>query len=154
MKNKRTVPGLSNPRRAADPFLGTPKPNCDNDTASWNNVHPAFLPQNEVEASPNVPQNILDLIKIALGPYMNSEGWETVRCAILSPNQYNHDHPREREDHLLCTEELAGKLHVSRVTIFRYMKAGKIRAYKLGRRNLFSLNEVLATLKNEEVANV
>ncbi len=115
---------------------------------------PVGLPQNEVEASSNVPQNILDLIRIALGPYMNSEGWETVRGAILSPNQYNHDLPHEQEDRLLSTEELAGKLHVSRVTIFRYMKAGKIRAYKLGRRNLFSLNEVLATLKNEEVANV
>ena len=152
MKNKRPVPGLSTTRRAADCLLGTPNPNYD--TASWNNVHPAFLPQNEVEVSTNIPQNILDSIRIALGPYMNREGWETVRGAILSPNQYNHDLPREREDQLLCTEELAGKLHVSRVTIFRYMKAGKIRAYKFGRRNLFSLNEVMATLKGEEATYV
>ena len=145
MKNKRPVPGLSNPRRAADRFLGTPKPNYE--TASWNNAHPAFLPQKEVEVSTNIPQNILDSIRIALGPYMNREGWETVRGAILSPNQYNHDLPARGEDHFLCTEELAGKLHVSRATIFRYMKAGKIRAYKLGRRNLFSLREVMAAVK-------
>ena len=152
MKNIRPVPGLSTPRRAADCLLGTPKPN--HDTASWNNVHPTFLPQNEVEVGTNVPQHILDSIRIALGPYMNREGWETVCGAILSPNQYNHELSNEREDHLLSTEELAGKLHVSRVTLFRYMKAGKIRAYKLGRRNLYSLNEVMASLKGEGVANV
>ncbi len=30
-------------------------------------------------------------------------------------------------------EELAGKLRVSNMTIYRYIKAGKVKAYKIGK---------------------
>ena len=104
--------------------------------------------------APTIPPNILDSIRIALGPYMDSDAWEAVCRTIMSPKHSVQQATPEQEDRLLSTEELCNLLHTSRATVFRYMKAGKIKAYKLGRRNLFSLNEVLATLKNEEVANV
>ena len=98
-----------------------------------------------------VPQSIQDCIRSILSPYKVS--WDKVQEAILSPVNRNQKSATEEET-ILSTEELAELLHVSRVTIFRYMKAGKIQSYKLGRRNLFSLNEVIATLKSVEVANV
>ena len=89
-----------------------------------------------------------------LSNYLDREAWENVRRAILAPDHRASEVVPEQEDRLLSTEEMCEFLHTSRPSIFRFMKAGKIRAYKLGRRNLFSLNEVLATLKNAEVANV
>ena len=100
-----------------------------------------------------VPQNVLDCVRSALSPYLDRARWTKVHDAILAPEGSNPE-PAPVQDHFLSTEELGKILHVSRPTIFRYMKAGKIKAHKLGRRNLFSLNEVLATLKNAEVANV
>lgn len=100
-----------------------------------------------------VPQNVLDCVRSALSPYLDRARWNKVHDAILSP-EGSKPEPAPAEDRFLSTEELGNFLHVSRPTIFRYMKAGKINAHKLGRRNLFSLNEVLATLKNAEVANV
>ena len=42
-------------------------------------------------------------------------------------------------------------LHVSRITLHRYRTAGKIRVFKLGRRNLYSSKEIRAALKSEKV---
>ena len=117
------------------------------------------LPQNEVEfarsvQNPPVPPEVLGCVQSILSNYLDREAWENVRRAILAPDHRASEAVSEQEDRLLSTEELGGLLHTSRVTLSRYKKAGKIRAYKLGRRNLFSLSEVLATLKNEEVANV
>ena len=101
---------------------------------------------------PAVPQNVLDLIHGALLPYPVQ--WGRVLTAILSSEDCNElKAVSVEEDRFLSTEELGEYLHVSRSTIFRYMKAGKIHAHKLGRRNLFSLREVVAALKNEEVPN-
>ena len=117
------------------------------------------LPQNEVEfarsvQNPPVPPEVLGCVQSILSNYLDREAWENVRRAILAPDHRASEVVPEQEDRLLSTEEMCEFLHASRPSIFRFMKAGKIRAYKLGRRNLFSLNEVLATLKNEEVANV
>lgn len=116
-------------------------------------------PLTEVEpartvSNPVVPASVLRCVQSILIDYMDSEKWETVRSAILAPDHRASGTIPEQEDRLLSTEEIAEWLHVSRVTIFRFMRAGKIRAYKLGRRNLFSLREVVATLKGVEVTNV
>ena len=97
-----------------------------------------------------VPEHIVDYIHGMLLPY--PVAWDSVYNAITS--SANDEAETSSPGSFLSTEELCNFLHVSRPTLFRYMKAGKIRAYKLGRRNLFSLNEVLATLKNTEVADV
>ena len=120
---------------------------------------PIGLPQNEVEIARSVsvsavPPEVLGCVQSILSNYLDREAWESVCRAILAPDHRASEAVPEQEDRLLSTEELAERLHVSRVTIFRYVKGGKIRAYKLGRRNLFSLNEVFATLKNAEEANV
>ena len=105
-------------------------------------------------SNPVVPPSVLRCVQSILIDYMDSEKWETVRSAILAPDHRASEAVPEQEDRLLSTEEIGELLHVSRPTIFRYMKAGKIRAYKLGRRNLFCSHEVIAALKNAEVANV
>ncbi len=97
-----------------------------------------------------VPEHVLDYIQGMLLPYHVT--WDRVYEAITAST--NDEAKATTQDSFLSTEEIGELLHVSRVTIFRYMRAGKIQAHKLGRRNLFSLNEVIATLKNEEVANV
>ena len=112
--------------------------------------HPEVEISEELNSS-SIPQNVLDCVQAVLRPYLDKPTLNKVRDAILSVNDSK---PEPAQDRFLSTEELGEYLHVSRPTIFRYMKAGKIHAHKLGRRNLFSLNEVLATLKNEEVANV
>ena len=95
-----------------------------------------------------VPQNILECVHNALLPYITS--WDKVRDAILSPAHENRI-PDSEEEIFLSTEELGSILHVTRVTLFRYKTAGKIHAYKLGRRNLYSLREIKAALKDEKV---
>lgn len=113
------------------------------------------LPHSDLESGgpqPPVPQRVLDIIQNVLVPYEDHVPWEGVRNAILSPAQFQRE-TEQTQEKILSTEELTEILHVSRVTIFRYLKAGKIRAYKFGRRNLFSLREVIAALKNEEVPN-
>lgn len=92
-----------------------------------------------------VPQNVLDYIQGALAVYGVS--WDKVKDAILSPES------KPSEDRFLSTEEVADFFRVSRVSIHRYCKAGKLHAYKMGRRNLFSLSEVTQSLKGEEVSN-
>ena len=111
-------------------------------------------PHSELESgghNTTVPQNVLDCVQTVLRPYLDKPTLNKVRDAILSVNDSK---PEPVQDRFLSTEEIGELLHVSRVTVFRYMKAGKIQALKLGRRNLFSLNEVIATLKSVEVANV
>ena len=105
----------------------------------------------EEKPSSSIPQNVLDCVQTVLRPYLDKPTLNKVRDAILAVNASK---PEPAQDRFLSTEEIGELLHVSRVTVFRYMKAGKIQSHKLGRRNLFSLNEVIATLKNAEVANV
>ena len=111
-------------------------------------------PEAEIAEEPHassIPQNVLDCVQTVLRPYLDKPTLNKVRDAILSVNDSK---PEPVQDRFLSTEEIGELLHVSRVTIFRYMKSGKIRAYKFGRRNLFSLHEVFAALKNVEVTNV
>ena len=113
-------------------------------------LHPEAEISEEPHAS-SIPQNVLDCVQTVLRPYLDKPTLNKVRDAILSVNDSK---PEPMQDRFLSTEEIGELLHVSRVTVFRYMKAGKIQALKLGRRNLFSLNEVIAALKSVEVANV
>ena len=112
--------------------------------------HPEAEIAEETHSS-SIPQNVLDCVQTVLRPYLDKPTLNKVRDAILSVNDSK---PEPAQDRLLSTEELCELLHTSRLTVHRYKKAGKIRAYKLGRRNLFSLNEVFAALKNVEVTNV
>ena len=97
----------------------------------------------ELNSSP-IPQNVLDCVQAVLRPYLDKPTLNKVRDAILAVND---DKPEPVQDHFLSTEELGELLHVSRVTIFRYVCAGKIQAHKLGRRNLYSVAEVMAAVK-------
>lgn len=110
-------------------------------------VFPGVADDLEREA---VPTRIVDYIHGMLLPYPVT--WDRVNKAITS--HASNEAVVSMPNSFLSTEELSEFLHVSRVTVFRYMKAGKIRAYKLGRRNLFSLREVVDALKGVEVANV
>ena len=116
---------------------------------------PLYPPRIEAEIaeephSSTVPQHALDIVQTVLRPYLDKPTLNKVRDAILAVNDSK---PEPVQDRFLSTEEIGEFLHVSRVTIFRYMRAGKIKSHRLGRRNLFSLNEVLAALKNAEGAN-
>lgn len=97
-----------------------------------------------------VPQNVLDIVRGALLPYQVP--WDKVQDAIMQPEDDNKK-SQAAEDRFLSTDEVAGILHVSRVTLHRYKKAGKIGAYKMGRRNLYSLREVQAALKGVNASN-
>ena len=112
-------------------------------------LHPEAEIAEEAHSS-SIPQNVLDCVQTVLRPYLDKPTLNKVRDAILSVNDSK---PEPVQDRFLSTEEIGELLHASRTTVFRYMKAGKIRAHKLGRRNLFSLNEVFASLKNAEVTN-
>lgn len=94
------------------------------------------------------PEHVLKLIKLALDDYLTRDDWARVRKAILSPCDSKPESEPE-QDRFLSTEAICELLHVSRVTIHRYKVAGKIRAYKLGRRNLYSVAEIMAALKGD-----
>lgn len=89
-----------------------------------------------------VPQNVLDLVQGVLLPFRDRVSWERVYNAIISD-----ENTVLVQDRFLSTEELCELLHISRPTVHRYMKAGKLKAHKLGRRNLYSLMEVQDALK-------
>ena len=100
-------------------------------------------PQNKAKAgrtSTILPQPVQACIESLLVPYPEIAG--RVRQAIQSPPEL-----KPVQDSFLSTEELGDLLHVSRPTIFRYMRAGKITPHKLGRRNLYSVAEVMAAVK-------
>ena len=110
-------------------------------------------PQHEVKfaeephSSP-IPQPLLDCVQTLLQPYLNPGRWNKVRDAILAVEDEESE-PSPVLDRFMCTEELTEFLHVSRVTIFRYMRAEKIKSHKLGRRNLYSVAEVMAAVKGD-----
>lgn len=100
----------------------------------------------EEKASSPIPEHTLKLVELALSNFQTRDDWERVRKAILSPiNSETESAPVQ--DRFLSTEELCELLHVSRVTVFRYVRAGKIKSHKLGRRNLYSVAEVMAAVK-------
>ena len=100
----------------------------------------------EEKASSPIPEHTLKLVELALSNFQTRDDWERVRKAILSPiNSEPESAPVQ--DRFLSTEELCELLHVSRVTVFRYVRAGKIKSHKLGRRNLYSVAEVMAAVK-------
>jgi len=92
-----------------------------------------------------VLQYILDCIRSALSPFKIS--WDKIQDAILSQGQEEQQAGDEKET-FLSTEDVSKMLHVSRTTLHRYKAAGKIRVFKLGRRNLYSSKEIRAALKN------
>ncbi len=51
--------------------------------------------------------------------------------------------PQKTEEHLLTSDELAAELHMSKVTIWKLRKAGRIIGYKLGRRVYYKKSEIL-----------
>lgn len=53
---------------------------------------------------------------------------------------------KENKVNLLTTEEVCEMLKCSKVTLWRYRKSGKIKAYGLGSKVLFKEHEVLAAL--------
>ena len=99
----------------------------------------------ESKSCASVPKEIVDAVESVLGRYVSPDRMEKIRKTILSEDL--DQKPELSQDSLMTTEQLSKHLHVSRVTLFRYVKAGKLRAYKMGRRNLFSSNEVQAALK-------
>lgn len=53
----------------------------------------------------------------------------------------------QKEDRFYTSEELASKLKVNVMTIYRYIKSGKIKAYKLGKEFRVEHSEFEAFLK-------
>ncbi len=105
------------------------------------------IPGREDTAERNtVPAHILGFIQGMLQPY--NVAWDRVYESITAPANVG---ATVSQDSFLSTEELCRLLHVSRVTIFRYMRAGKIKSHKLGRRNLYSVAEVMAAVKGGTV---
>ena len=50
--------------------------------------------------------------------------------------------PSQGEDEWLTREEVCDMLHITYTTLWRKEKDGKIKKHKMGRRNLYSKNEV------------
>ena len=103
----------------------------------------------EERTSSPIPERTLKLVELALSDYQTPKDWERVRRAILFPNDSKPE-TVPVQDRFMCTEELCELLHVSRVTIHRYKHAGKIKSHRLGRRNLYSVAEVMAAVKGGE----
>ncbi len=51
--------------------------------------------------------------------------------------------PQKIEERLLTSDELAAELHMSKVTIWKLRKAGRIKGHKLGRRIFYKKSEIL-----------
>ena len=62
----------------------------------------------------------------------------------MQPSPQEH---KETEEKLLTSDELSERLHLSKVTIWKLRRSGKIKSYKLGRRVYFKLSEVLDNMK-------
>jgi putative molybdopterin biosynthesis protein len=54
----------------------------------------------------------------------------------------------KQENEFYLVEELAKKLRVSNMTIYRYIKAGKIQAYKIGKELRIAKEEFNSFLNN------
>jgi putative molybdopterin biosynthesis protein len=54
----------------------------------------------------------------------------------------------KKENRFFLVEELAAALRVSNMTIYRYIKAGKIKAYKIGKEFRIGKAEFDAFLRN------
>ena len=90
-----------------------------------------------------VPQNVLDTIRCAISPYPVS--WSKIRNAILS--EEDGTQKSDLPDDLMDTAEVTAALKISRVTLHRRVREGTIPVHKLGRRNLYSLKEILEILQ-------
>ena len=58
--------------------------------------------------------------------------------------------PQKQDDQLIKLNEVAEMLHVSKVTIFAWKKAGKIPFYRISNKVYFKKNEVIEALKKIE----
>jgi len=56
----------------------------------------------------------------------------------------------EKQDQLINVEEVTRLLNVSKVTVFKWKKEGRIPFYRIGRRIFFKKQEVLDSLKKIE----
>lgn len=54
------------------------------------------------------------------------------------------------EEEFYTTEELATKLKLNVMTIYRYIKAGKLKAHKIGKEYRISRTEIEKFMKNTE----
>lgn len=63
----------------------------------------------------------------------------------------NYNKNMERE--FYTAEELAEKLRVNIMTIYRYIKAGKLKAYKLGKEFRIGKKEFNSFLKKSKIIN-
>lgn len=59
----------------------------------------------------------------------------------------------KNEEEFYTAEELAQKLKVNIMTIYRYIKAGKIKAYKFGKEYRVELKDFEAFLKKHQSNN-
>ena len=71
--------------------------------------------------------------------------WSRIRNAILSEEDGNSK--SDLPDDLMDTAEAIAALKISRVTLHRRVREGKIPVHKLGRRNLYSRKEIWKILQ-------
>lgn len=57
----------------------------------------------------------------------------------------------EDQKDLMTTEELCELLHVTRKTIYRWRMDGKLKAYRVGRQNLYAREDVEAFVRSKSV---
>ena len=77
-----------------------------------------------------------------------AEGLET----MVGKNLLKDPTPAESTEYY-TRDELCARLHITYTTLWRMEKRGDIQAYKIGRRNLYSKQEVDALISNGLSAN-
>lgn len=72
---------------------------------------------------------------------------ETIAEVITSPQQVDNE-----RDTLLSSKELCDLLNVSSVTLWRMQKEGRLQPQRVGRKVVFSKNEVMALVKEGKLS--
>lgn len=72
---------------------------------------------------------------------------ETI-AEVMKPQQVDND----ERDTLLSSKELCALLNVSSVTLWRMQKEGRLQPQRVGRKVVFSKNEVMALVKEGKLS--
>lgn len=72
---------------------------------------------------------------------------ETIAEVMTSPQQVDNE-----RDTLLSSKELCNLLNVSSVTLWRMQKEGRLKPQRVGRKVVFSKNEVMALVKEGKLS--
>lgn len=74
---------------------------------------------------------------------MDPDELESMIRKVILESSHSPPAPVQQEDVLLTSDELAKKLHLSKVTLWKMRKTGRIKGHKLGRRVYYRLSEII-----------